>query len=326
MEVGVVSSQITPVIQTETAPQTNPAVEEPPQEQPQSSEIPESEAAEQEENENGQVDGVIRNLLDGHFKGVADVRLRMNYFDALAAIETEALKALAEEEVADVLDAVASGVDNILALGESVIAEAASENETGPVLEPHLDAVESGVSNILGSSESVTAEAEPEDETGLVLETHMEFVDEVNGLKGEFQSAEAPSTDNLINGIQDAFAAFVESLQDLLIPTADSNMDEGGGENQSVSEDGEGQGSNVVAEAPGAEDEQGQTSEISVTAATETPAADGQDPPEPTEPDYQSLIDELGSSFVAAIAELMEALNGFQILPELSDPSVIRQK
>ncbi len=33
--------------------------------------------------------GVIRNLLDGHYKGVADVRLRINFYDQLNAVESE---------------------------------------------------------------------------------------------------------------------------------------------------------------------------------------------------------------------------------------------
>jgi hypothetical protein len=36
--------------------------------------------------------GVIRLLQEGHFKGVADVRLRINFFDELQALETQALK------------------------------------------------------------------------------------------------------------------------------------------------------------------------------------------------------------------------------------------
>jgi len=278
MEVSGVSLQITSVIQTESLHQTNPAVEEIPQEQPQGGEIPEPDSNEQ--SEDGQVKGVIRNLLNGHYKGVADIRLRINNFEALAAIENEQLKALAEEKVAGVLDVVESGVDDILASSESFIAEAALE-------------------------------AAPEDETEPVNETltvsglHDEFVGAVNGLTEEFQSAEAPSTDEqpiqiLISGIQGAFTSFVESLQVLLVPTVDPNMDEGGPEDESISEDGEGQGSSVVAEAP---------------------AANDQEPPEPTEPNYQSLIDELGSAFAAEIVELIEALNGFQLLPELSEPS-----
>jgi len=35
---------------------------------------------------------------------------------------------------------------------------------------------------------------------------------------------------------------------------------------------------------------------------------------------YISLIDELSTAFEAAKDELIEALNGFQLLPELSEP------
>jgi len=289
MEVSGVSSQITPVIQTETLHQTNPAVEEIPQEQPQGGEIPEPEATEQ--SEDGQVEGVIRNLLNGHYKGVADLRLRINNFEALEAIENEQLKALAEEKVAGVLDVVDSGVDNILAPSESFTAEAAPEDETEPV-----------------------------NETLTVSGLHDEFVGAVNGLAEEFQSAEAPSTDEqsiqtLISGIQGAFTSFVESLQVLLVPTVDPNMDEGGPEDESISEDGEGQGISVVAEAPAA------NPHLESNIVAEAPVANDQEPPEPTEPNYQSLIDELGSAFAAAIVELIETLNGFQLLPELSEPS-----
>jgi len=247
-------------------------VEEIPQEQPQGSEIPDPEATEQ--SEDGQVKGVIRNLINGHYKGVADLRLRINNFDALAAIESAQLKALAEEKVTGVLDVVDSGVDNIIAPSESFTAEAALE-------------------------------AAPEDETLTVSGLHNDFVGAVNGLAEEFQSAEAPSTNEqsiqtLISGIQGAFTSFVKSLQDWLVPTVDPNMDESGPEDESISEDGEVQGSSVVAEAP---------------------AANNQEPPESTEPNYQSLIEELGTAFAGAIVELIETLNGFQLLPELSEPS-----
>lgn len=289
MEVTGVSLQITPFIQTETLHETNPAVEEIPHEQPQGGEIPEPEATEQSEDR--QVKGVIRNLLNGHYKGVADLRLRINNFEALEAIENEQLKALAEEKVAGVLDVVESGVDNILAPSESFTAEAALEDETEPV-----------------------------NETLTVSELRDEFVGAVNGLAEEFQSAEAPSTDEqsiqtLISGIQGEFTSFVESLQVLLVPTVDPNMDKGGPEDESISEDGEGQGSSVVAEAPAA------NPYLESNVVAEAPAADGQEPPEPTEPNYQRLIDELGTAFAAAIVELIETLNGFQLLGELSEPS-----
>lgn len=326
MEVEGVNSQVLPTIQSGTALYTEQTVEETAQEQPQSSGTPELEATEQEENNSGEIKGVIRNLLDGHFKGVADVRLRINHFEQLAEIEGENLKATAEEEVANMLDAIDSGIDNLF-----------------------------------GSDELFTTEVVSEDKTATVMELHHEFGDTVNELKGEFQSAQTPSTDNLINGIEDAFAVFIEALQNLLAPTAeeDSSMDEENLQSESLSEGVE---SNVIAEELTTEQEDELTNEIVVTTANEaqeptivvtgsqisseptetvptltdveaqiisepeppsveTPTDDGPQATVPTEPNYQGLIDELENAFATAIAELTEALNVTQVLPELSEPS-----
>jgi hypothetical protein len=51
-------------------------------------EVVASENSEQQSNEKEK--GVIRNLLDGHYKGVADIRLRINFFDELSSIEENA--------------------------------------------------------------------------------------------------------------------------------------------------------------------------------------------------------------------------------------------
>ncbi|MHC4157854.1 MAG: hypothetical protein ACYSSO_02125 [Planctomycetota bacterium] len=53
--------------------------------------------------------GVIRLLQEGHFKGVADVRLRINFHDELAAIEAGELKNAAEGGINGVLEAVGGG-------------------------------------------------------------------------------------------------------------------------------------------------------------------------------------------------------------------------
>lgn len=55
--------------------------------------------------------GVLRLLEAGHFRGVADVRLRINFFDEIAALESAALAPAAEEKVAALLDAVTAAVD-----------------------------------------------------------------------------------------------------------------------------------------------------------------------------------------------------------------------
>ena len=46
--------------------------------------------------------GVIRNLQDGHFKGVADVRLRINFQAELNAIRQESGSALVRQTAAEI--------------------------------------------------------------------------------------------------------------------------------------------------------------------------------------------------------------------------------
>ena len=50
-------------------------------------------------NEGGRAAGVLRNLEAGHFKGVADVRLRINFFDQLSARAQTAAGASSHEIV-----------------------------------------------------------------------------------------------------------------------------------------------------------------------------------------------------------------------------------
>jgi len=62
--------------------------------------------------------GVLRLLEEGHFKGVADVRLRINFVEKLAAIEAAKVQAVAGEKVNEVLDSVGGVVDSFLADNE----------------------------------------------------------------------------------------------------------------------------------------------------------------------------------------------------------------
>lgn len=66
--------------------------------------------------------GVLRLLQEGHFKGVSDVRLRINFFQQLTAIEAGKLQAVAEEKVKAVLDSV-GGVVNSFLEGENELTE-----------------------------------------------------------------------------------------------------------------------------------------------------------------------------------------------------------
>lgn len=294
MEVNGVGSPIPSIIQAGTVSQTEPEVQEPIQEQTQSSEIVEPDATESEASETEVTKGVIRNLLDGHFKGVADVRLRIIHFDELAAIQAEELKAIAEEKVTGVLEAVGSGVDNILGAGELFATEQASE-----------------------------------DKTETVLELHQHFVDTVLQLKEDFQSAEMPSASNLVSGIKDAFAEFLEFLKNLLIPIVEEESQTGEitittatdtqkptlGELEQPTGD-----EPIITEMTTSQVEEPVLTELE-PPVVEMPVVDEPKSPVPTEQNYQGLIDELSSVFATSITELTEALNGVQVLPELSEPS-----
>jgi len=72
--------------------------------------------------------GVIRLLEAGHFKGVADVRLRINFHDQLAAAATAAAKPVAVEAAGGLAETIGDKLDELaaaLALGEDDLAELA---------------------------------------------------------------------------------------------------------------------------------------------------------------------------------------------------------
>jgi hypothetical protein len=324
MQVNGVTSQINSILPTKNPPPKEPQVR-PIEEQPDVSESVELNVTQSEESSDNGTKGVIRNLLDGHYKGVADVRLRIVHYEELAAIENGQLKATAETEVEGLLSTIKNAVSGIPELNEPVVPEG---EET----------VESSGATVAGLQN--------------------EFADAVNNLLNEFESAQSPSTSGLISGIKNVFADFVASLQSLLVPPVEESPLE---EDPPVEENPPAEENPPVEESPpteeggdaveglAAEGEDGPLYEIYPVLPTETeaPAAPeteptiGEVPPEgepeplaaptppaesvtlavPTGPDYQSLIDELSGVFEAALADLTKALSGSQVLPELSEPS-----
>jgi len=69
--------------------------------------------------------GVTRLLLEGHFKGVSDVRLRINFNDELTAIEAAQMQAVSGEKMGGVLGSVGGIVDSFLADNDLTEKEAA---------------------------------------------------------------------------------------------------------------------------------------------------------------------------------------------------------
>jgi len=79
--------------------------------------------------------GVLRLLQEGHFKGVADVRLRINFHDELAAMQTEAVQATSGEKINGVTEDIGGVVDsfiggNGLTEEQTTAIQAAQENFT----------------------------------------------------------------------------------------------------------------------------------------------------------------------------------------------------
>ncbi len=65
-------------------------------------------------NEEDNVPGVIRLLEAGHFKGVADVRLRINFFDELSARSDASARSAFEQESGQLVQTVAAKIDELV--------------------------------------------------------------------------------------------------------------------------------------------------------------------------------------------------------------------
>ena len=98
--------------------------------------LPQAEAADpapvEAEAEGGRGDGVLRKLLDGQFNGVADVRLRINFHDELAAAAAAAVESAAGEAGANVSSAVGAQLDELssaLALSDEQLGALSAEQQ-----------------------------------------------------------------------------------------------------------------------------------------------------------------------------------------------------
>ena len=105
------------------------------------------------------VRGVIRLLESGHFSGVAEVRLRINFFDELSNRANAAREVVLQEGADNISDAVRNGVSELLASGDFGVevqepintALEDFERETRALLEEGIEAGPS-LSDSLGSA------------------------------------------------------------------------------------------------------------------------------------------------------------------------------
>jgi hypothetical protein len=192
MKIDGITLQQKPFIKFQKPNQPEPEVEQASQDSQTAAQIEELPSTESQSKikENDSEKGVLRLLQEGHFKGVSDVRLRINFFDELAEIESAKLQAVTDEKVNNVLESIA-GVITPFIEGENQLtneqisevtkfqeafAKAAGESQNEPAADLAVafkDFLES-LQNLLIPQEQIQQEntpPEPDDENSDTTES-----------------------------------------------------------------------------------------------------------------------------------------------------------
>jgi len=110
-----------------------------------------SELGEVEEEGGGRAHGVLRLLQEGHFNGVADIRLRINFTDEIAALEAENVKATSADGAPALSDSVSDSVNSLV--GQGII----SQEQANEFLETFRQDTELAINNFRNSQDPVTS-------------------------------------------------------------------------------------------------------------------------------------------------------------------------
>ncbi|MCJ7615519.1 MAG: hypothetical protein MUO43_03170 [Desulfobacterales bacterium] len=138
MDINGVSTQIPQVILPELPNNEEPDLNGISKEQLENNGISQTQSTQtqpvnQEVVKNEKVKGVIRLLQEGHFKGVADVRLRINFFEELSAMENGEIQKVAGENVPAITDSVNANLEDLLSfdnLSEEQATSISKQTET----------------------------------------------------------------------------------------------------------------------------------------------------------------------------------------------------
>lgn len=268
--------------------------------------VTEEESAVEETTENSDSQGVLRLLQEGHFKGVSDIRLRINFFNELAAIEAEKLHAIADEQIEGILESVGTIVGGLIEESEPQSlpvllpppppTEPLPQPAPAPVLKlapqaPSNDGDINVVQAITVKMMTTTLEPSPSAPAPPppdITQLQEDFTEAVNQLKEDFMAVDSPSTDALVEGIQSAFDKLIESLEAALVPA--------NGGNEPEPDIGPAGGIDGVIE---------QTSEPAPAPVPETPP----------------VIEELTAAFDAALSQLIDAFGEVKTLEPTSEPN-----
>lgn len=143
------------------------------------------------EEKSGKLKGVIRLLQAGHFKGVSDVRLRINFHDEIAALENEKLAEVAENGVSELVGSIKTDISAFL-----------QDNELGEEISGLLSETSQ---SLYDSMNAVTLSAEdgskiqPGDIISQLQSAFDGFVEGINaGLESETEVAPEPGIDETV--------------------------------------------------------------------------------------------------------------------------------
>jgi hypothetical protein len=156
--------------------------------------------------------GVLRLLQEGHFKGVADVRLRINFYDELAGIQASAVDATAGEKINGIMGGIGGAVNsfvegNELTEEQAAGVQAAQENFVGAANatgeNPAVDltaAFEAFIAALQNLFTQASSETPPEEPAAAGAESGVNWPGFIENLRTTFAAGMAELTD-AISGV-----------------------------------------------------------------------------------------------------------------------------
>jgi len=151
--------------------------------------------------------GAIKNLQDGHYKGVADVRLRINFADQIAALENEQAKQIATNGATAVVQSVSDRISGLIASDNLTDQQAAAISEA-------VTAFESGAAaSIDNLAESTTSPATTIDD---IRSYFVNLTDAITAAATEPTGSDQPESadDGAVSTIQDKNATATNAAED----------------------------------------------------------------------------------------------------------------
>ncbi len=215
--------------------QENPAIQETPEEAI-INEIEEDVEPVETEKEAGK--GVIRNLINGHFKGVADVRLRINFSEQIAALEQNELAKATESGLSALSDTINNEINAALESEKideetSVLLASALETFNSEIsqLKTNLPQSDNLLSEIRSSFDNFVLSAKPAIEepvepeppiTGETILAEEVIIPDAEQPVGDIIAEEEPqfSIDQFLTDLISTFDAELELLETTLANTS----------------------------------------------------------------------------------------------------------